>query len=76
MSENAAIAEATDFASGWDQFKQEEKRQFVELITDRIVVGKEEVAINLLYLPTAVETGGKATRPQGFIAATNWKRAG
>jgi len=71
MSEGAAIAEATDFAAGWDQFKQEEKRQLVELITDNIVVGKEEVAINLLYLPTAVETGGKATRPQGFIAATS-----
>jgi len=76
MSEEATIAEATDFAAGWDQFKQEEKRQLVELITDKIVVGKEEVAINLLYLPTAVETGGKATRPHGFIAATSWKRAG
>lgn len=76
LSESAAISEATDFATGWDQFKPEEKRQLVELITDRIVVGKEDVAINLLYLPGAVETGGKATRPHGFIAATSWKRAG
>jgi site-specific DNA recombinase len=76
MSESAAIAEATDFALGWDQFTPEGKRQLVELITDKIVVGKEEVAINLLYLPTAVETGGKATPSHGFIAATNWKRAG
>jgi hypothetical protein len=60
MSEGAAIAEATDFAAGWDQFKQEDKRQLVELITDKIVVGKEEVAINLLYLPTAVRVEGQA----------------
>lgn len=76
MAESAAISEATDFASGWDQFSPESKRQLVELITDKIVIGKEEVAVNLLYLPTAVETGGKATRPHGFIAATSWKRAG
>jgi len=67
MGERAAIAEATDFATGWDQFQPEEKRQLVELITDTIIVGKKEVAINLLYLPTAVETGGKATKPQRCV---------
>jgi site-specific DNA recombinase len=73
MSEGAAISEATDFAAGWDQFKPEEKRQLVELITDKIVVGKEDVAINLLYLPTAVETGGKATRPHRFSDVQEWQ---
>jgi hypothetical protein len=76
MSEQATISEATDFAAGWDEFKPEEKRQLVELITDKIIVGKEDVAINLLYLPSAVETGGKATLPHGFMAGTNWNRAG
>jgi site-specific DNA recombinase len=76
MAERAALSEATDFAAGWDQFKPEEKRRLVELITDNIVVGKEEVAINLLYLPSVAETGGKATQSQGFMAATSWKRAG
>jgi site-specific DNA recombinase len=71
MGESAAIAEATDFATRWDQFEKGEKRQLVELITDTIIVGKEEVAINLLYFPTSLETGGKATQPQGFIAATS-----
>jgi hypothetical protein len=68
-AERAVISAATDFASGWDQFSPESKRQFVELITDKIVVGKAEVAANLAYVPTAVETGGKATQPQEFISA-------
>jgi site-specific DNA recombinase len=72
----AAIEEAGDLATRWEHFSGEEKRRLVETITDKIVIGKEEVAVNLLYLPSALETGGKATRPQGFIAATNWKRAG
>jgi site-specific DNA recombinase len=73
---SAAIAEAGDLASRWEEFSGEEKRRLVETITDKIVIGKEEVAVNLLYLPSALETGGKATQPHGFIAATSWKRAG
>jgi site-specific DNA recombinase len=67
QAESAALSEATDFAAGWDQFSPESTRQRVELITDKIVIGKEEVAINLLYLPAAVETGGKATQSHEFI---------
>ncbi|MBV9064093.1 MAG: recombinase family protein [Alphaproteobacteria bacterium] len=70
-SERATVSEAMDFATRWDQFTPEGKRQLVELITDNIVVGKEEVAINLLYLPAAIETGGKATLAHGFMAATS-----
>jgi site-specific DNA recombinase len=76
LSGAAAIQETEDLASRWEAFSAEEKRRLVETITDKIIVGKEEVAVNLLYFPSALETGGKATRPQGFIAATNWKRAG
>ena len=34
--------------------KPEEKRQLVETITEKIIVGKEEVAVDLLYLPAVV----------------------
>ena len=71
MAEGATVSEAIDFASGWDQFTPEGKRQLVELITDRIVIGKEEVEVNLRYLPTAVKSGGKATRPQASVDTYN-----
>jgi site-specific DNA recombinase len=76
ISGAAAIEEVGDLATRWGDFSSEEKRRLVETITDTIVIGKEEVAVNLLYFPSALETGGKATRPHGFIAATSWKRAG
>lgn len=37
-----------------DQFSQPEKRQLVETITDAITIAKEEVTIDLLYLPGSV----------------------
>jgi site-specific DNA recombinase len=77
----AAVGDASDLTLQWEQFTPEDKRTLVETITAKITVGKEEVSIELLYLPFSSPhpsglTGGKATRPQGFIAATSWKRAG
>jgi hypothetical protein len=48
------LTDATDLTRRWDQFKPEETRQLVETITDKIIIGKEEVAVDLLYLPGAV----------------------
>jgi site-specific DNA recombinase len=71
VSGAAALEEAGDLSARWEEFSQEEKRRLVETITDKIVIGKEEVAVNLLYFPASLETGGKATKPHGFIAATS-----
>ncbi len=65
---NAAIAEASDLSIRWGQFSRPEKRQLVETITDKIVVGKDEVAINLLYFPASLNTDGKATNPCRRVA--------
>jgi site-specific DNA recombinase len=70
----AALSEVSDLATHWDTMAPEEKRRLVETITDRIVIGKDEVLVNLLFLPGS--TGAKATRPQGFIAAARRMRAG
>lgn len=75
-SEAEVASEARELATQWEGFSKEEKRQLVETITDKIVIGKEEVTINLHYLPDTLTTGGKATRSHGFMAATSWNRAG
>jgi site-specific DNA recombinase len=54
MAETVALADASDLAERWDQFSQPEKRQLVETITDAITIAKEEVTIDLLYLPSSV----------------------
>jgi len=53
LSEAVVQHDAVDLATGWDRLQGSEKRHLVETITDRIVVAKEEVAVNLLYFPGA-----------------------
>ena len=75
LSREQTLGEAQDLASRWSDLSFEDRRQIVEAITERIVIGTEVVEINLLQVPfgTSVDM---ATRPQGFIAATSCTRAG
>lgn len=75
VSRAEALHEANDLASRWGDLPFEEKRQIVEAITDKIIVGADEVEINLLYLPSQNDAD-RATRAQGFMAATSCTRAG
>lgn len=93
LSQEEIIADARDLYARWSTLPAEEKRQIVEAITEKIVVGDGEVEINLYYSPppspgpgggsassgggqippaaAPSDRGGMATKPQGFIAATN-----
>ena len=74
-SREAALTDARDLASRWNTLPFQEKRQIVETITDRIVIGKDEVDITLLYTPVR-GNHQKATHSHGFSAAISWNRAG
>ena len=76
LSREEAAVEARDLTARWNDLPTEEKRQMVEAITDRIVIGREDVEIALLHLPLRGKEDQRATRPQGFIAATSCTRAG
>ena len=77
LSSDQVVGDARDLYSRWGELGGEEKRDIVEAITESIVIGEDEVAINLSYLPNPqIITGNKATPHQGFMAATSWKRAG
>lgn len=52
-SEVEAFSEARDLYGQWSQLETKEKRSLVEAITDRIVVSKEEIEIQLISLPFA-----------------------
>ena len=60
-SQAEAVEEARDLSSRWDDLPHEDKRQIVEAITDRIVVGRDDVEIRLLHLPFGNDAE-KATR--------------
>ncbi|MDR3500672.1 MAG: recombinase family protein [Parvibaculum sp.] len=70
-SSQQTIAEARDLHSKWADYSLDQKRSIVEAITNRINVSTDTVEIDLLYIPLAGTDAAKATRPQGFIAATS-----
>jgi site-specific DNA recombinase len=51
LSTEEVLAEARDLYARWPHLTFEDKRRIVESITDKIVIGKEEVSISLCYLP-------------------------
>ena len=55
LSSDEIINEAKDLYSRWPQLQRDEKRKVVENITDKILIGKDEVAIHLFYLPSSSE---------------------
>jgi len=55
LSSNEIFNEARDLYQGWPDLERQEKRKIVESITDKITIGKDEVSIDLLYLPSSYE---------------------
>jgi len=49
------LTEARDLYSRWPSMEPDDKRKIVENITDRITIGKDEVTIDLCYLPSSPE---------------------
>lgn len=62
MSSDQIIHEAKDLYSRWPDLDPDDKRKIVENITEKIVIGKDEVTINLCYLPPSPELMAKRQR--------------
>lgn len=51
LSRDQVLSEAQDLYSRWPELTYEHKREIIESITERIVIDKDEVQINLCFLP-------------------------
>ena len=71
LSSEEIVSDAKDLYNRWPTLSQEEKLQIVEMVTDKILVEKDEVSIHLHYLPSLKDSGNRAMKQQGFIAAIN-----
>jgi site-specific DNA recombinase len=73
VSKDEVLNEAKDLYSRWQQLSSEEKRKIVESITEKIIVGTEDVTINLCYLPSPVSAPASpelmASGQRNFIPA-------
>jgi site-specific DNA recombinase len=52
VTRTEALGEARALSEQWLDLPFQEKRQIIEAITDRIVIGKEDVEITLLHIAT------------------------
>ncbi|MFH1648444.1 MAG: recombinase family protein [Patescibacteria group bacterium] len=67
LSSDQILNEAKDLYSRWPELIPEEKRKIVENITEKIIIGTEEVMINLCYLPSISEIA--VSKQRNFIPA-------
>jgi site-specific DNA recombinase len=52
LSSDTIISDAKDLYDRWDMLPFEERRNIVEMITEHIVIDKQDITIKLSYLPT------------------------
>lgn len=55
LSSDDVLHEAQDLYGRWQRLETDEKRKVIENITERIIVGKNDVTIDLCYLPSSSE---------------------
>ena len=55
LDNSQVMYEAQNLQKRWTSFTKEDKRSIIETVTKSIKVGKEDIEINLAYIPTLVE---------------------
>jgi len=55
LSGDEILAEARDLYTRWPDLSRVEKRRITETVTEKITVGKDDVTIDLCYLPSSSE---------------------
>lgn len=62
LSRDEVVAESQDLSSRWSDLTQDEKRELVENITERITVGTDDLQIEIFHLPFVGETVAQKQR--------------
>jgi site-specific DNA recombinase len=63
LSSGEVLDEARDLHARWPKLQKEEQRQIIENITDSVIVGKNDITINLSYLPTSAKKNSRRAAP-------------
>ena len=64
LSAEEVAAQAGNLYDHWHMMLPEEKRELIEIITDKIIIGTDEITINLCYAPSSKDM------------AKRWRREG
>ncbi|WP_414645322.1 recombinase family protein [Candidatus Binatus sp.] len=55
LSSDEILTEAKDLYARWPDLRNDEKRRIIETITEKITIGKDDITIDLCYLPSSSE---------------------
>jgi site-specific DNA recombinase len=67
LSSDEILREAKDLYNRWETFNSEEKRKIIETITDKIIIGQNDISIQLQYIPSGDKLA--AERQHNFMVA-------
>ena len=79
LSRGEILSEARDLYGRWGDLTAGEKRKIVETVTERIEIGKDEVAIHLCYVPSPPDlppSGERLAKRQRDVTGSWRRRAG
>lgn len=74
LDNRQVLHDAQNLNRQWKSFNEEEKKRIVEAITESIVVGKEDIEINLSYVPTLSPETTLNPPIDGNMQRTPWVR--
>jgi site-specific DNA recombinase len=70
LGNSQVIHDAQNLHRMWKRFTKEEKKGIIEAITESIIVGKEDIEINLSYIPTLIQESNKTADCKAGIHPT------
>ena len=59
LSAEEIASQASNLYDHWQTMQPDEKREIIEVITDKIIVGKDEITINLTYSPSCKDMANR-----------------
>ena len=74
LSSDTVLREAKDLYERWPQLPFEEKRAIVEMITEEIVIDKEDISINFSYIPHTPSSPNGGNKQRNFRGSC-WRSA-
>lgn len=73
LSSEEIVSEAQDLYSRWQTLSFDDRRSIIETITERITLSKDEVAIELCYLPAASHSSAEDGSKRQHINTGSWR---
>ena len=71
LSAEEIASQASSLYDHWQTMEPEAKREIVEVITDKVIVGKDEITINLTYSPSCKDMANRWRK--GWDSDDFWK---